>query len=977
MKIDLTCPVELWQYAMPTENASECTFVLNNLSTKVVTSVMLTLAAYDKENNLLFRQSERTQGLKAGVGERFTILFLPSQWENVESTDLTIEKVWFDDATVWRKGNAPLVHYSSNQLASSRALDELRFVAGRDAVGYPEMQEQVWVCVCGRANHPDALRCCRCDRGRDYVFASLSRENIRQIIAVHEKKLSDVAREARVENSRLMEADHMMRQRKKRKIHRVVALCVTAVLLAAAAVAMWLWGIPALKYQNARHQMESGNYETAAEAFASMGDYGDAADMTTECSYRSANALYEAGDSESLLSAIEGFEAIPEYKDSGAMAKKARYQLGENYLAEGLYEKAMEQFQTLGEYEDSATRVSECVYKQAQVLADSGNVKTALVLYQMVPDYLDSGERAKECYYRLGKTEVDNGNDAEAASLFLSAGDYLDAADQRKAAIYRQAETSENSDDLLNAGELFLSLGIYEDAQSRGNDCIYRYATRMLEAEDYVAAASAFEMIPTYLDSTEQIGFCNYQQGVTQMDAGFCAAAVPFFEKCGEYSDSADRLKECYFRMGVEAAGLENYADAELYFEKAGDYEGAADKLTDARYRNGISLMQSGNYALAAEKFKLLGEYEDSADMWVRSVYQQGIAAYESADYAQAVVCFGQILTYEDSQEYYSKAALEVAGGFEDGDDAESALLLLPGLDPESEAAKKLTELVLNEGLRREKEGDYAGAAKLYEALPENEEAAKRLPPCRYQQAAQLREEGKNREAADAFAALGDYEDAPALAAECYGAIYGEKPENARKAMKEKNYAAVILALKDVDMDNLPETFADLAEIYPEALYEYANELYQQDRPYEAIPFYLAAEGYGDTEEKLSRRAYLILGSWESSGGLKAEFRLDGSCNINGREAFFRVSNFSLLIGDSPEKLGNGFQIFQLTEKGMSIRDLKGDEKTYKYTRTAEVELPTAIPYEMLESETASPAGEAEPVEESASEEEEYWVVEE
>lgn len=975
MKIDLTCPVELWQYAMPTENASECTFVLNNLSSKVVTSVMLTLAAYDKENNLLFRQSERTQGLKAGVGERFTILFLPTQWENVESTDLIIEKVWFDDATVWRKGNAPLVHYSSNQLASSRALDELRFVAGRDAVGYPELQEQVWVCVCGRANHPDALRCCRCDRGRDYVFASLSRENISQIIAVHEKKLSEVAREARVENSRLVEADHMMRKRKKKKLHRVVALCTASVLLAAGAVATWLWGIPALKYQNAIRQMENGNYDTAAAAFASMGDYGDASDMTTECGYRSAVALYEAGDTESLLAAIEGFEAIPEYKDSADIAKKARYQLGENYLAEGMYEKAMEQFQSLGEYEDAASRSNECVYKQAQVLAESGNVKTALVLYQMVPDYLDSAERAKECYYRLGKTEVDNGNDAEAASLFLSAGDYLDAPEQRKAAIYRQAETCEENEELLRAGELYLSLGIYEDAQSKGNDCVYRYAAQMLEAEDYVAAASAFEMIPTYLDSADQIQFCYYQQGVSQMDMGFCAAAVPFFEKCGEYSDSADRLKECYFRMGIEAAGLENYADAELYFEKAGDYEGASDKLADARYRNGIALMQSGNYALAAEKFKLLGDYEDSSDMWTRSLYQQGVAAYEGADYAQAVACFGQILTYEDSREYYNNAALEVANGYENGDDAEAALLLLPGLDPESEAAKKLTELVLNEGLHREKEEDFAGAAKLYEALPDNEEAAKRLPSCRYRQAVQLRDEGKTREAADAFAALGEYEDAPTLARECYGAIYGNKPETARKAMKEKNYAAVILALKDVDMDDLPATFSDLAEIYPEALYEYANELYQQDRPYEAIPFYLAAEGYGDTGEKLSRRAYLILGSWESSGGLKAEFRLDGSCNINGRECFFRVSNFSLLIGDSPEKLGNGFQIFQLTEKGMSIRELHGDERTYKYTRTAEVEMPTAIPYEMLESENAAADGEA--VEEAPSEEEEYWVVEE
>ena len=975
MKIDLTCPVELWQYAMPTESTSECTFVLNNLSSKVVTSVMITLACYDKENNLLFRQSERTQGLKAGVGERFTILFLPTQWENVESTDLTIEKVWFDDATVWRKGNAPLVNYTSNQLASSRALDELRFVAGRDAVGYPEFQDQVWVCVCGRANHPDAGRCCRCDRGRDYVFASLSRENIQQIIAVHEKKLSDVSREAREENSRLMEADHMMRQHKKKKIRRVVALCTTVAVLAAAGVAMWLWGIPALKYQSAVNLMNAGNFNEASEAFAAMGDYGDAAEMTTECSYRSAVALSGAEEDESLLAAIEGFEAIPEYKDSAELAKKTQYRLGESYLAQGMYEKAMEQFQDLGDYEDSATRSNECVYQQAQVLAQSGNVKTALVLYQMVPDYQDSGERAKECYYRLAQTEVDSGNDAEAASLFLSAGDYLDASEQRQAAIYRQAEKAAEGGELLQAGELYLSLGAYSDAGDKGNDCIYRYATEMLEAEDYIAASAAFEKIPVYLDSQEKISFCNYQQAVSQMEMNFYAAAVPLFEKAGDYSDSAALLQECYYQLGAEAAQAENYADAEMYFEKAGDYEDAAEKLQHARYHNGVALMQGGDYAAATERFGLLGDYEDSAELWIHCTYQQGVAAYEGADYARALVCFGQIPDYEDSGVYYDNAALEVAKAYENGGNAEDALTLLESLDPETEAAKKLTELVLNEGLRRENQGDYAGAVTMYEALEDNEEAAGRLPGCRYQYATLLMGEGKMREAADAFAALGEYEDAETLAEQCYHSLYGDKPETARKAMKGKDYAGVILAMKDIDTDTLPETFADLAEIYPEALYEYANQLYQQDRPYEAIPFYLAAEGYGDTEEKLSRRAYLILGSWENAGGLTAEFRLDGSCNINGEEKYFRVSNFSLLIGDSPEKLGTGFQIFQLTEKGMSIRDLQGDNKTYKYTRTAEVEWPAEIPYETLEAEYVSQGGEAQ--EDNAPEEEEYWVVEE
>ena len=193
MKIDLTCPVELWQYAMPTEDDADCTFVMNNLSDKVVVSVQVTLKCFDKEDMLLFSQTERIQGLKAGVGERFSIMLLPSQWRDVEGVDLVIEKVWFDDSTIWRRGNAPLTYYKSNALPGGRALDQLRFVAGKDAVGYPCVQDQVWLCVCGRANALESDRCCRCERRRDAVFASYSPENVAHVIAAHEQKLAMAA----------------------------------------------------------------------------------------------------------------------------------------------------------------------------------------------------------------------------------------------------------------------------------------------------------------------------------------------------------------------------------------------------------------------------------------------------------------------------------------------------------------------------------------------------------------------------------------------------------------------------------------------------------------------------------------------------------------------------------------------------------------------------------------------------------------
>ena len=241
MKIDLTCPVELWQYAMPTEDDADCTFVMNNLSDKVVVSVQVTLKCFDKEDMLLFSQTERIQGLKAGVGERFSIMLLPSQWRDVEGVDLVIEKVWFDDSTIWRRGNAPLTYYKSNALPGGRALDQLRFVAGKDAVGYPCVQDQVWLCVCGRANALESDRCCRCERRRDAVFASYSPENVAHVIAAHEQKLAMAARKAREENNLVIEKQEVQRASKRRR--RRMTVWIASLSAAAVALAFLLWNV--------------------------------------------------------------------------------------------------------------------------------------------------------------------------------------------------------------------------------------------------------------------------------------------------------------------------------------------------------------------------------------------------------------------------------------------------------------------------------------------------------------------------------------------------------------------------------------------------------------------------------------------------------------------------------------------------------------------------------------------------------------
>ncbi|MDD3410927.1 MAG: hypothetical protein PHY12_08985, partial [Eubacteriales bacterium] len=482
MKIDLTCPVELWQYTLPKAESPECSFVLNNLSDKLVVSVQVTLSCLGEDEETLYRQIERVQGLSAAPGERFSILLLPSQWEGVKGVELVVEKVWFDDATIWRRGGAPLTEYESNELPAGRRLDQLRFVAGPDALGYPEEQQSVWLCVCGRANDPHAGRCCRCGRNRATVFASFTRENIDQLIAVHEQKLREVSRTAREDASRLNEELEKKRQLARKRRRRGIRIGACAAAVAAAAASVALWGVPALRYHNATALMDGGQYEQAKAAFAEMPGYGDADALLLQCDYRAAAELAQQNTAESLQKAAEAFDALGGYEDSAAQAQKARYALGERALESRDYESAAEVFQGLGDYEDSAARLNEATYLQADALMAAESYTAAKVLYEGLGGYRDAAAKALECSLAQGRAALEAGDYEQAATLLEAAGTAEGAAELLGQACYQQAELLAQGGDYENAGQWYLRAGNYQNAVDKANDCNYQVAQQFRQS---------------------------------------------------------------------------------------------------------------------------------------------------------------------------------------------------------------------------------------------------------------------------------------------------------------------------------------------------------------------------------------------------------------------------------------------------------------------------------------------------------------
>jgi len=895
MKIDLTCPVELWQYAMPTGTDAECTFVMNNLSDKVVVSVQVTLNCFDQSGELLFRQTERVQGLKAGVGERFSVVVLPSEWQGVEGVDLVIEKVWFDDATIWRRGNAQLTQYVSNALPAGRALDELRFVAGKDAVGYPQVQEEAWLCICGRPNALDSQRCCRCERRRDAVFASFSRENVKHLIAAHEQKLADTARKAREENNILQENQEKKRAAKRRRRNNAIRWTTTLSLLTALAVISFVWLIPTARYNSAADLLAAGHYDQAREAFSQMGDYRDAATQALECEYQKAVSLYEQGEAESMEQAAEAFLALETYSDSAAQAMQVKYDLGCLYLKNAKYEQAVEKFQQIIDYQDSAEKLNETIYLQAEVLLEAGSFDAARILFAGLGEYSDARNKAKECNYCMAEAKLEAGDYQGALSVWNLLGDYSDTAQRIGECYYALAEEQLTAESYEVAGEWFLMAGDYSDAQERANECFYQLAENKREAGEYDKAIALFLRAPEYRNSEAMAQQCVYEKAEGLIAAGELAEAAALFESIAGYNDAQERMDDCRYQLAQAALEEERLADAEVLLDAILDHAEVAEQLQTVRYKLAEQLRKAGDYQSALERYELLGAYKDSRTKIKQCRYQLAKEALQAGRYDEAAELFTALGTYQDSKKLLSQTLKLQAG-------EETAV----PVEPEEETVEPEEETVEPEETQTEE--------------PVSDEQA------------------------------------------------------ARDAMKQKDYKTVTDILWDVDMENLPQEEKDLKTIFEEACLKVADQLYAAGEPYEAIPYYQRA----NAQSKLSRKAYLILGEWESATGKTASFRTDGTCDLMGETLYFRVSNYSLYTGTEPDDMTITHKLSVLTKTGMSLRDQRdGQDVLYKLSRVGEFELTQPDEAETEEASEApqEPADETVQQPDTAEEEIEVMLV--
>ena len=533
--IDLSCPVEIFRTALPAGDPPAASLTLFNLSDRVISSVEVLLRLLDEDGRETERLSFRGRALNGRPHSTFLMAVPCAPSEDLRSLEATVEKVWYADNETWRRDPANAVEYTPNALPVSPALTNLKFTAGETAVGYPSMQETLWVCVCGRPNPKDDVFCARCGRDRDMVFSRFSPETVEAQISLKERQLdlnSRNMREDTIRLQRIREAEYMQ---KKSRRHTRLRLLLAMVVVCAMTAGALLYGAPWLHLQAARRALNTGDAAGAKAAFEALGDFGNARDMIAECDWKLAlEAAENAKTADELARASEMLRAVPDRPEAVDKANEtdllrgqllqgngywkdamdALSLLPEDYAgraeleqkcltmkavtlqSEGQYADAREIWLSLNDQPSAKEQASACIYEPAKALMADGDWDGAISMLSEIPDYLDSRDKTLECHYHKAEELLEAGNTQGASDEFLLAGSWSDAPERCRSLTYSQAEELYDAGNLREAQSLYASIPDYQDANLKEQACRYELARKAADDLEYSMALELLEGIP-------------------------------------------------------------------------------------------------------------------------------------------------------------------------------------------------------------------------------------------------------------------------------------------------------------------------------------------------------------------------------------------------------------------------------------------------------------------------------------------------
>lgn len=247
------------------------------------------------------------------------------------------------------------------------------------------------MCACGQPN-VSTNTCVECGLNLADYGSALEDED-KLIQSVREK----VAQAQKEEEER-----QYKKEQKKAKIKKVAPfIAFPTAIIATIALAIFVIA-PSIRHHQAENLIRQGDYQAAIDMFREMGDTEGVARATKaqkEHDYQAACDLLESGSAEA---ALERFEALGDYRDSGQKAQDSQhaidYDNAEILFKSGKYEEAQKGFSALGDYADSTDRAKESQYQWAKELFESGDKSSSARLFGKLGNYRDAKEKSAEAW---------------------------------------------------------------------------------------------------------------------------------------------------------------------------------------------------------------------------------------------------------------------------------------------------------------------------------------------------------------------------------------------------------------------------------------------------------------------------------------------------------------------------------------------------------------------------------------------------
>ena len=194
--------------------------------------------------------------------------------------------------------------------------------------------------------------------------------------------------------------------------------------------------------------------------------------------------------------------------------------------------------------------------------------------------------------------------------------------------------------------------------------------------------------------------------------------------------------------------------------------------------------------------------------------------------------------------------------------------------------------------------------------------------------------------------------------------LTGDPAEAARTACADEQWAYAAYVLSGLDLSHLPETFADLPELYVSACFHQGMLLWEADQPDAAYPYLQrAADQPGVSRILESSSLWKLLGTWTDDQHTLT-FSGDGTCEIDGESAAWELQEYSILINGEER-----YKISSSIRTTVALRDT-AQGKTLTLSRTAPaplLPLPAVEYVEPAPTATEAPA-EAETVPDAQAE---------